>query len=398
LSAVAELNAPHAAGALRSALNSQAIRFQRPGFPSPEAIERYFGLAREERWYSNFGPCSELFRERLTEATGRPCVVVNNATVGLMVALAALLDRSPRGATEVLVPSFAFAASAQIVCWNGLSPVFVDVGAEHWHLDPAALEHALEARGSRVAAVVALSSFGAPPPPEVRRGWENACADAGVPLLVDSAAGFGAEAADGVPIGAQGDAEVVSFHATKPLSAGEGGAVFCRDEELAATVLSIANFSFDDRHLALRANGTNAKLPELSAAVGLASLDDLPAALAARRERAAKLLHLLPETFTAQDGGARGTYQFVPVAAPDTATRDRVLEAGAAREIGMRTYYEPLDAMLAFAGCVVADELAVTRDIAARMVSLPMAVDLDDAEIASVADAVGAGAGLELRS
>lgn len=382
----------------RSTLNGQAIRFQRPVFPSAEAIEQYLRPAREERWFSNFGPCSELLASRLTEETGRPCVVVGNATLGLIVALAALRRRAPRTASEVIVPSFAFAACAQAAAWNGLSPVFADVEPDHWHLDPAALERALDGRRGRVAAVLALSSFGVPPPPAVRSRWEETCAREGVPLLVDSAAGFGARAADGVAIGAQGDAEVVSFHATKPLSAGEGGAVFCRDEELAAEVANIANFSFDEQHLALRPDGINAKMAEVTAAVALASFDGLAAALAARRERAGALHNRLPGTFRRQAGCERGTWQFVPVAAPDATTRGRVLEAAADRGIGVRTYYEPLHGMPAFAGCAAADGLEVTRDLGARMVSLPMAVDLDQAEIAAIADAVDAGASLPLQA
>ena len=241
---------------------SGPIRFQAPTFPASDAIERYFRLAREARWFTNFGPCDELLRSRLAEATGRPCVLVANATLGLIVAIAALRRRAPAGATEVLVPSFAFAASAQCAVWNGLDPVFVDVAPDHWQLDPDSLALALDERRGRVAAVVALSSLGVPPPHAVRRRWESACAEAGVPLVVDSAAGFGALAADGVPVGAQGDAEVVSFHALKPLSTGEGGAVFCRDEELAAEVTSLINFSFDPRHQVQRPDALNAKLSE----------------------------------------------------------------------------------------------------------------------------------------
>src|SRR4029453_19340507 len=103
---------------------SETLRFQRPTLPSGDAIERYLALARDRRWFSNYGPCYEALQARLSEATGRPCVPVSNATVGLMVAIAALRDESPAGAGEALLPSFAFAASAQAITWNGLQPVF----------------------------------------------------------------------------------------------------------------------------------------------------------------------------------------------------------------------------------------------------------------------------------
>lgn len=107
---------------------------------------------------------------------------------------------------EVLMPSFAFAASAQAATWNGLRPVFVDVGEDDWHLDPGELERVLRKRRDRVAAVVALSSFGTPPSGGGSRTKGAACADAGVPLVIDSAAGFGAVGGDGRAIGAQDDA------------------------------------------------------------------------------------------------------------------------------------------------------------------------------------------------
>jgi dTDP-4-amino-4,6-dideoxygalactose transaminase len=364
--------------------------------PPAEAIEGYLQLSRDERWFSNFGPCAELLRTRLAGMAGRPCVVVANATLGLITALAALCEpRSGRGRTEapreVLVPSFAFAASAQAAIWNGLRPVFVDVAADHWHMDPDALDAALDSRRGSIAAVIALSSLGVPPPPEVRERWESKCRRMDVPLIVDSAAGFGARASDGVPIGGQGDIEVVSFHALKPLSAGEGGAVFCRDEDVARTVTDIANFAFDENHQSTRAYALNAKISEPTAAIALASLDELDTAISIRRERAKEILDLLPERFDQQAGSELGTWQFVPVVAPDAITRKAVREEGERREIGVRTYYDPLHLMPAFADCDRADHLHQTRMLGQRVLSLPMALDLDSSEIAAIGEMVGAG-------
>jgi dTDP-4-amino-4,6-dideoxygalactose transaminase len=356
------------------------VRFQRPQFPHGEEIEEYLARSREIHWYSNNGPCCMLLRDRLQEATDRPCVPVASGTLGLMVGVAALRERARPAAHEVLVPSFAFAASAQAAAWNGLRPVFVDVAPGHWHLDPVALEAELAAREGRVALVLALSSFGTPPPPEVRWHWEAACHDAGVPLLVDSAAGYGAHAADGVPIGGQGDLEIVSFHATKPLAAGEGGAVFCRDERLAARIAQLGNFAFDAHRQVDSPTGLNAKLSEPAAAAALAALDHLPAVLEARSAAATQILDGLPTSMTRQDGHEHGTWQFVPVLAADGAQRRAALtEAEGAVEI--RTYYEPLHEMPGFAGCETAGPLPVTRDLSRRTLSLPMANDLQPEEI-----------------
>jgi dTDP-4-amino-4,6-dideoxygalactose transaminase len=359
------------------------IRFQRPSLPSATSIERYLATAREERWFTNFGPCCLLLRDRLREAVGCDAVPVVNATLGLMVAIAALRRRGPKGATEALVPSFAFAASAQSAVWNGLEPVFVDVDPHHWHMAPARLEEALAQRGRRVAIVIALSSFGTPPPPDVRRRWEDACHGSSVPLLIDSAAGFGAKATDGTLIGAQGDAEVVSFHAVKPLAIGEGGAVFSRDPELTAEIVRLIQFGFDDAREATVANGLNAKLSEPAAAIALAALDHFDRNLSARRDAAARVVEGLPPGFELQRDNECGTWQFVPVKAPSPDRRAAVFEA-AKETVEIRTYYRPLHLMPAFKDTRQADLLPVTNDLAQRMVSLPMADDLTQQEIDAI--------------
>ncbi|HEX5712325.1 MAG TPA: DegT/DnrJ/EryC1/StrS family aminotransferase, partial [Solirubrobacterales bacterium] len=241
------------------------IRFQRPALPPTAEIDRYLELARGERWFSNGGPCWRLLRDRLGERAGAYCVPVASGTLGLMAALAAVLGEGGGPKRGALMPSFTFLATAQAAHWAGLQPRLADIDSGHWHLDPELVERAL-AGDHELGAVLAVSAFGTPPPPAVRERWESACRAAGVPLIVDSAAGFGAVAADGVPIGAQGDVEVVSFHATKPFAIGEGGAVFTRDAALRDRLELAVNFGFrPDRTVGL-AHGLNAKMSELHAA------------------------------------------------------------------------------------------------------------------------------------
>jgi dTDP-4-amino-4,6-dideoxygalactose transaminase len=369
---------------------THTVRFQRPSVPSAQAIERYFDLARDERWFSNSGPCWRLLRDRLAEATGCECVPVTNATLGLIVAIAAGRDRVPLERREALVPSFAFAASAQAAIWNGYEPVFVDVDRHHWHLDPRGLEQAIAERRGDVGIVIPLSSFGTPPPVEVRRQWEEICGKAGIPLIVDSAAGFGARAEDGTPVGAQGDIEVVSFHAVKPLGIGEGGAVFTREKDLAERIRRLSEFAFDERKVVTETHGINAKLSELSAAIALAALDEFGDALDARRAAAAQIVRALPPGFTPQRDHELGTWQFVPVLAPDAVTRNAVFES-ARGKVELRTYYAPLHAMPAFAGRRRVGDLAATEDLSSRMLSLPMAPDLTPEEIGAVVSVLRTG-------
>jgi dTDP-4-amino-4,6-dideoxygalactose transaminase len=356
------------------------IRFQAPQLPPVQEVAAYFERAESARWYSNRGPCHELLVERLEIFLGGGvrCVPVANATLGLMIALRALVDRRS-SRHEVLMPSFTFAAVANAVVWAGLEPVFVDVEAGSWHLDPGALGAALAAREGRVGAVLAASTFGAPPAGAQRAAWERLAREAGVALLVDSAAGFGATGEDGLPLGRQGDAEVFSFHATKPFAIGEGGLVTTTDDELAARLVCLTNFGFEDGVVDADV-GLNAKLPEWSAATALAVLDGYDDVLERRRAIAARMLaELAAHGYRRQTGTGAAAWQFVPVLAPSQVVRAAALDIARRNEIELRTYFSvPLHRMPAFASAPVAGELTCTDDLAARILSLPMANDLSE--------------------
>jgi dTDP-4-amino-4,6-dideoxygalactose transaminase len=324
--------------------------------------------------------------ERIQQYVGPEanCILVANCTLGLMIALRASIGKRIADRNEVILPSFTFAATANAVHWAGLSPVFVDVNPAHWHLDVAALEQALYERGSRVAAILACSTFGCPPPPSVRSAWEELGQANAVPVIVDSASGFGAVDSEGHRLGLQGSAEVFSFHATKPFAIGEGGAVITRDGELARDIARLANFGFDASREVGRPDlvGLNAKLSELHAATGLAMLDHYESVLRVRRERAAEIRAPLESAgFVFQDEAERSTWQFVPTLAKDSATRDDVLRRAAELGVEVRQYFTPLHRFGAFFHECSAGDLAVTEDLASRILSLPLWNQITDAEV-----------------
>lgn len=360
------------------------IPFQRPSLPAATEIDHYLELSREERWFSNGGPCWRLLRERLEDRVGAYCVPVASGTLGLMAALAAALeDPASAGGRGALMPSFTFLATAQAAVWAGLEPRLDDIDPGDWHLDPARVEGALG--GGDIAAVIAVSAFGTPAPPATRERWAAACRAAGVPLIVDSAAGFGAIAADGVPVGAQGDIEVVSFHATKPFAIGEGGAAFTRDARLRDRLELAVNFGFrPDRTVGLT-HGLNAKMSELHAATALAVLDRFDPILAARRDTAAALRTAAPEELQWQEEAELSTWQFLPVALPDAARRERLAD-GWRGKVETRVYYDPLHHLVP--GYARAGGLERTDDLYRRILCLPMANDLDAEERETIAAAL----------
>jgi dTDP-4-amino-4,6-dideoxygalactose transaminase len=362
------------------------IPFQRPWLPSAEQVERYFALARAEHWFSNEGPCARLLCRRLENYVGGSlhCTGVSSGTLGLMVALRAAARTQP-GRREVIVPSFTYIASVSAILWTGFMPVFVDVASDHWHMDPEQLEAALNERESRVAAVLACSTFGCAPPTMVTAAWEQACSRAEVPLIVDSAAGFGSRDERDRPLGGQGVAEVFSFHATKPLATGEGGAVFTADQTLSERIARQTKFGLDAERALTDQPGLNAKMSEIHAATALAALDHFDALLEARARRSAAIrIGLGEHDFSFQLGCETSAWQFVPTLAANETVRQDILRSANLARVQLRTYHEPLHAVTALSRYDAFGDLPVTNDLASRMLSLPLAVDLTDEEISRI--------------
>lgn len=370
-------------------MSGHRIPFQAPQLPSARRTLAYFRHSDADRWYSNRGPCHRLLEQRLADYVGSDVTAfpVANCTLGLMVALRAGCLMMDRIGQLVIMPSYTFVASASAALWAGYVPLLIDVDPTSWQPDTLALEQALESRGDEVAAVMGCSTFGTPASRNESDAWERMCARYEVPLIIDSAAGFGALADNGHRVGARGDAEVFSFHATKPFAVGEGGVVTSRNSNLLELVGRLVNFGFDQEHR-IADIGLNAKMSELHAATALAVLDDYDRILTLRRELAARFhARMAGHGFTWQMGFQGSTFQFVPVLASDSTKRDRILEAATSADIEVRSYFStPLHRYDGLNRWERHGDLSVTEDLALRTLSLPMANDLTDDDVERIAD------------
>jgi dTDP-4-amino-4,6-dideoxygalactose transaminase len=126
-------------------------------------------------------------------------------------------------------------------------------------------------------------------------------------------------------------------------------------------------------------------MSEIHAATALAALDDFETVLEARARRSAAIRAGLTEQgFAFQSGCERSAWQFVPVLAPSATARQDILDAARSGRVELRTYHEPLHAMAALSHHETLGDLPVTRDLAARMLSLPLANDLTDDEVSRI--------------
>ena len=290
----------------------------------------------ERGWLTNRGPLVRQFEARVAEIAGvEHCVAVCNATVGLEIAIRAL------GMTgEVVVPSWTFVATAHALQWQEITPVFADVDPTTHTLDPAAVERMLTPRTS---GIIGTHLFGRACD---ARGLRALADRHGLALLFDAAHAFGVATAAG-PVGGLGDAEVFSFHATKFLNTFEGGAVVTDNAELAHRVRLMTNFGFEGRDNVTYL-GTNGKLNEISAAMGLVQLEHIDETIARNHERYLAYerglggipgIHLLP-----YDPDERSNYQYIVVEVDAEATgttRDDLLRTLEAENVLARRYFHP---------------------------------------------------------
>lgn len=372
-----------------AAVAPDRIPFQAPELPQPEAILRYLEHSYDLGQFANGGPCAQALTTRIEQRLlyRAHCVLVSSATTGLMAALRAVLGPPRARRRLVACPSYTFTATAGAIVWAGFEPLFVDIEPDAYGLDPESLDAALRVRRGRVAGILACAPFGAAPPPALREAWREIAARHNVGLVIDSAPGFGAVGEDDVPLGACGDTEVFSFHATAPFAIGEGGAVTTPDPELAARVARIANFGIEPATRLSTEPGFNGKLSELHAATGLAVLDDFDAILDGRRALAQRIaLAAEPSGLRYQRGSAGSTWQYFQALAPDPATRERILDAAARGRVDARTMHDPpLHRHPAFADADRGASMVATDALAARSISLPLANRLTDIEVARIA-------------
>jgi dTDP-4-amino-4,6-dideoxygalactose transaminase len=242
---------------------SEALHVGRPNVAGRAGFHKRTDAILDRGWLTNSGPELREFEHRLQERLGvAHCLATCSGTAGLGLAIRAA------GLTgEVIVPSFTFVATAHVLLWHGITPVFCDINPRTLCIDAAGVEALITPRTTGILGV---------------HLWGRACdvdgltdvaRRRGLTLLFDAAQAFGCSHG-GKMIGNFGAAEVFSFHATKVMNTFEGGAVTTNDSQLADRLRAMRNFGFagGDTPMGL---GTNAKLNELSAAMGLVGLEHL---------------------------------------------------------------------------------------------------------------------------
>lgn len=349
-----------------------------PSMPTAEEVLPWLQKIDANRWYTNYGPLNAEFERELLSRIGNDGIeltTVANCTVGLELALTEL--GLPPGA-HVLIPAITFVATGTAVIRAGFSPVIADVDADSWLLTPTIAQRALELWS--LAAVMPVSTFGKAHDTDA---WDAFTKATGVPVVIDAAGAFGNQTAG------RTTSVVYSLHATKSLGVGEGGAIASRSKDYIDRIRCATNFGIDlASPIGNSRGGTNAKLSEYHAAVGLAALPRWEQNQVLRRrlhalyrERIAQ--SSLPVLY--QSGSEDHSHTLFIVRLPGCVDIGRIVTELAERGIGSRRWYcPPLTHHAAFLDCAVAGPLTNSEPLGCELLGLPFYPDLGESEVAWV--------------
>jgi dTDP-4-amino-4,6-dideoxygalactose transaminase len=382
---------------LKSKIEDLAILGGTPSFPKPlhvgspnignrkKFLERVNHIL-DERWLTNDGPYVKEFEARIASIIGvKHCVVVDNGTRALEILIRALELKG-----DVIVPAFTFVASAHALEWQGITPVFCDVDPKTYTLDP---RQVLQRITPHTTGIIGVHLWGQVCDTE---SLAQIAKERGLKLIFDAAHAFGCSWRKKM-VGHFGEAEIFSFHATKSINSLEGGAIVTNNDALAEKMRLMRNFGFAgyDRVVYV---GTNAKMNEMAAAMGITNLESMDEFFQVNRrnyrtyERAlagVAGIHLM-----SYDEKERCNFQYVVIEMDDAKShisRDQVMDLLWAENVRARRYFYP--------GCHrmepyrsrstnIAHLLPVTERAVQRALVLPTGTAVGEKEIEKICDLI----------
>ena len=343
-------------------------------------LEEYLELLKEiwETGYiTNDGPMFQRLEQDISCYTGiEHLVCMGNGTWALQLAIRALNLTG-----EVITTPFTHVASSGTLVWEGCTPVYCDIDPQTLNIDPTQIEQHITEKTSAILAVHVYSN------PCDMEAIGSIAKKYKLKVIYDGAHAFGAEYR-GQSVFAHGDISMASFNATKGFHTVEGGALFVKSQEMEDAVRRLAYFGMDKNKVIKQQYGTNAKLIEFCAAMGIVNLRYLPEALRKREERYMQYLSLLQgnPNISFQKLTDKINYSYMPVVLSSKEFKIEILDALHKKEVFPREYFHPSLEI------VFKQEIScpVAYDIADRVICLPMSDYLSAEQVEMVCNAVNA--------
>jgi dTDP-4-amino-4,6-dideoxygalactose transaminase len=354
------------------------ITVTRPDLPPIEEYVDYLKKIWSSRWLTNDGELLQSFEKELINYLGvHNIVLTTNGTIALQVALKALDLKG-----EVITTPFTFAATTNVILWEGLTPVFADIDPDTFNIDPEDVERKIT---DRTCAILAVHVYGNPC--YVER-LQKIADQYGLKLIYDAAHAFGVEY-KGRPVLEYGDISVLSFHATKVMNTIEGGALVVRDAKTKETVRLLVNHGIKSEEEVLLP-GTNGKMSEFQAAMGLCNLRTV--------DKKIQLRGNLYNNYKRTLGGIRNlkfqtvlaskyNYAYMPICLENMAMRDGLYDELIRNGVKPRKYFYPLTVNFDYnrsMNLVEKYALHNALDVSNRVLCLPLYSDLQIGEAGKV--------------
>lgn len=308
----------------------------RPNIGDRSRFLSYTNDIFDRHWLTNQGHYVHEFEKRIANIIGvKHCIAVCNATIGLEIAI-----RGCGLIGEVILPSMTFIATAHALQWQGIVPIFCDINPETHNIDPVKIETLIT---PRTTGIIGVHLWGRPCNIEA---LSEIAEIHNLKIIYDAAHAFYCSH-DARMIGCFGEAEIFSFHATKFINTFEGGAIVTNNDTLAEKFRLMRNFGFSDIDKVISI-GTNGKMNEISAAMGLASLKSLDEFIAINY-RNYKLYQLelsgIPGlTLISYNEYEKNNYQYIILEFNETIadiTRDQIVEILWNEKVLARRYFYP---------------------------------------------------------
>ena len=333
--------------------------------PNIEKYKNYIDEIYKTAWLTNQGPLVQKLEKRLAQYLGvKNIVLVSNGTIALEIAYRALDLKG-----EVITTPFSFVATTSSLVTNRLTPIFVDIDEKTFNLSPKNIEEKIT---SKTSAILPVHVFG------------NACEveeiakiakKSNLKVIYDAAHAFDVKYKDNSLLN-YGDISTLSFHATKLFHTIEGGALIINDDELVQKVRYLINFGIKNPqeipHL-----GTNAKMNEFEAAMGLCILDDIEDIKTNRKKVVGNYKIGLESlvTFQEQNNQATENYSYFPILFKNEEDLSKVQKSLNKENIFPRRYFYPSLDTLEY--IEPKQECIISRDISKRILCLPIYAELE---------------------
>ena len=315
---------------------------------------------------TNNGPLVQRLERRLEEYLGvNNVILVANGTLALDVAYRALNLTG-----DVITTPSSFVATASSIVSNGLNPLFSDISPRTFNIDPSLIEDSVT---SKTSAIVPVHVFG------------NACEVESIQqiterhnlkVIYDAAHAFDIKYKNQSVLN-YGDISTLSFHATKLFHTIEGGALIIKDDELANKARSLINFGINDTG-AVNSLGTNAKMNEFEAAMGLCVLDDIELILEKRKNIYNNYSQALSGIVQLQEknNNSSNNYSYFPIVLESEHQLLSIVQKLNKIQIFPRRYFRPSLNKLNYVE--QGQACPISEDISNRVLCLPLSHSIEE--------------------